>query len=227
MIQARLIVQSGKHRGKEITLPKGKFLVGRERDCHLRPASEGISRHHCVFTLDEYSVRLRDLGSTNGTLVNGAALRGETVLSDAAAVRIGPLDFKIVIADVAEDVAPPPAEPVDDSKILGDPGSTAGETQFELPQVDENGQPAMPFPPQQPQTVAGYPPQYPGYPPQPGYFPPGYVAPYPGMPYPPGYPQAYPGGMPGEAAMEASAEESDGPNVAALPVKLPPPPGEE
>lgn len=224
MITARLVVQGGKHRGKEIMLPKGKFLIGRERDCHLRPASEGISRHHCVFTLDSYAVRLRDLGSTNGTLVNGSRLRGETVLAADSVVKIGPLEFKLVIKAAAESEAPP-ADPVDDSKMLGDPGTEAGETQFELPQVDENGQPVSPVLPQQQMP---YPPAYPGYPPQPGYYPPGYVQPYPGVPYPPGYPQQpYPAAAspaPPEAAPPQGENES---KIPALPVKLPPPPGEE
>ena len=59
MLQAELKVLGGKQAGKSIALGK-KFLVGRESDCHLRPNSDMVSRHHCVFTLDDYTLRVRD-----------------------------------------------------------------------------------------------------------------------------------------------------------------------
>ena len=67
MLQAELKILGGKHQGKAIPLSTKKFLVGREQDCQLRPNSDLVSRHHCVFSIDDYAVRLRDLGSTNGT----------------------------------------------------------------------------------------------------------------------------------------------------------------
>jgi pSer/pThr/pTyr-binding forkhead associated (FHA) protein len=95
--QAELRVVSGKQSGSSVALPSGKFLIGREHDCHLRPNSDSISRHHCVFTVDEYSVRLRDLGSTNGTFVNGERLRGAVELKAGDRVTVGKLDFQVVI----------------------------------------------------------------------------------------------------------------------------------
>jgi len=99
MLQAELKVTSGKQAGNTIPLPEGKFLIGREEDCHLRPNSDLVSRHHCVFTVDEYAVRIRDLGSTNGTLVNGERIRGGAVLKPGDRVSIGKLDFEMVITD--------------------------------------------------------------------------------------------------------------------------------
>lgn len=101
MLQASLKVIGGKNDGKVIEFKTRKFLVGREQDCHLRPNSDLVSRHHCVFTLDDYTLRLRDLGSTNGTLVNGRRIRGETVLTPGDVVRIGKLDLEVVIGSVA------------------------------------------------------------------------------------------------------------------------------
>ncbi|MCA9081884.1 MAG: FHA domain-containing protein [Planctomycetaceae bacterium] len=101
MLHAELRVSSGKHVGSVIPLAAGKFLVGREEDCHLRPNSDLVSRHHCVFTLDDYACRLRDLGSTNGTFVNGERLRGAVVLKNGDKVSIGKLDFDVVVRDPA------------------------------------------------------------------------------------------------------------------------------
>ena len=61
-----------------------------------------VSRHHCVFTLDDYTLRLRDLGSTNGTLLNEERLRGEAALKEGDRVQIGPLVFEIRISKVAD-----------------------------------------------------------------------------------------------------------------------------
>ncbi|QDT38321.1 FHA domain-containing protein [Stratiformator vulcanicus] len=148
MIQAFLKVLGGKHEGKLVPLPQGKFLVGREKDCHLRPSSELISRHHCVFQLDEYAVRLRDLGSTNGTGVNGSRLHGETVLDNGDRVVIGPLNFEIVTQEAPADHKPlttPPAPPAD-SGVFADPGSkTSTDTVYELPST-ANSKPASEAP---------------------------------------------------------------------------------
>ena len=97
MVSAELKVVGGNHAGQVIPLNRQKFLIGREQDCQLRPNSEMVSRHHCVFSVDDYSVRLRDLGSTNGTLVNGERIRKDVVLVAGDRVVIGNLEFELVI----------------------------------------------------------------------------------------------------------------------------------
>ncbi|WP_417850577.1 FHA domain-containing protein [Thalassoglobus sp.] len=103
MLQAELRVLSGKHAGSTIPLPVGKFLIGREEDCHLRPNSDLVSRHHCVFTLDEYGLRFRDLGSTNGSFVNREQIRGAVVLNPGDAVSVGKLEFQVILGDPITD----------------------------------------------------------------------------------------------------------------------------
>ena len=97
MPNVELRVLSGSQSGTSIPLPEGKFLIGREQDCHLRPNSELVSRHHCAFTTDSFSVRVRDLGSTNGTFVNDEPVRGMTVLKAGDRVRVGKLDLVVVV----------------------------------------------------------------------------------------------------------------------------------
>src|SRR3990172_4146736 len=113
MLQAKLRVVGGKHHGKTIPLGTSKFLIGREQDCQLRPNSELVSRHHCVFNVDDFTVRLRDLGSTNGTFVNDNRVRGEMTLKAGDRVRVGKLDFEVVIPD--------PASLGDSSRVLASP----------------------------------------------------------------------------------------------------------
>jgi pSer/pThr/pTyr-binding forkhead associated (FHA) protein len=68
-------------------LPKGKVFVfrdrtigtiGRAEDCLLRLPRDlihlDVSRHHCLLDIDPPEIRVRDLGSRNGTYVNGAKI---------------------------------------------------------------------------------------------------------------------------------------------------------
>jgi hypothetical protein len=89
-MDARLRVLSGPHAGETIQVGRGKLLIGREEDCHLRPESEFVSRHHCVLLLDDYTLRIRDLGSKNGTFVNGRRIgTSETILLHDDMISIG------------------------------------------------------------------------------------------------------------------------------------------
>lgn len=99
-MQAEMRVIGGKQQGKVIPLTMKKFLIGREKDCHLRPNNDLISRHHCVLTVDEYTVRIRDLGSTNGTYVNSERIQGQVVLKNGDKLAIGKLLFEMSIRDV-------------------------------------------------------------------------------------------------------------------------------
>ena len=96
MLHAVLKVVGGKQDGKLIPLNTKKFLIGREQDCHLRPNSESVSRHHCAITIDDFTVRVRDLGSSNGTSINGKRIIGVHEANPGDALRIGNLDFEIV-----------------------------------------------------------------------------------------------------------------------------------
>jgi len=88
-----LRVTGGEFHGEAIRLNVRNFLVGRERDCHLRLNSKSVSHHHFVLKSDDFSVRIRDLGSGKGTYVNGLKCEGEIVLAHGDSIRVG--DFKI------------------------------------------------------------------------------------------------------------------------------------
>ena len=106
-MKVQLIVVRGKPEGKVIPLAGPKFKIGRGETCHLRPNSEQVSREHAEFTLEASAVIVRDLGSRNGTLVNGKALTTESCkLKDRDLVQVGPLTFAVSIQD-----APAPARP--------------------------------------------------------------------------------------------------------------------
>jgi pSer/pThr/pTyr-binding forkhead associated (FHA) protein len=138
MLHAQLKVLGGKHNGRTIPLAVPKFLIGREQDCHLRPNSELVSRHHCAITTDEYSVRVRDFGSTNGTFVNGQRVKGQTVLNSGDRVSIGSLEFEIEIHKSAPETVSAPAPNV----VLDTPPPPTTDTVFAIPTPSVEGQPA-------------------------------------------------------------------------------------
>lgn len=139
MVSAELKVVGGKHAGQVIPLNRQKFLIGREQDCQLRPNSEMVSRHHCVFSVDDYSVRLRDLGSTNGTLVNGERIRKDVVLVAGDRVVIGNLEFELVIragvVAVESDSAVLSAIPTPTPSASHEDTQFTDKTVYELPAV--------------------------------------------------------------------------------------------
>jgi pSer/pThr/pTyr-binding forkhead associated (FHA) protein len=110
-MKVQLIVVQGKPEGKVIPLLGPSFKIGRGEMCHLRPNSEQVSREHAEFEITSDQVTLRDLGSRNGTLVNGKALTESVTLKDRDLVQVGPLTFAVSIQDVPAAKAAPAAKP--------------------------------------------------------------------------------------------------------------------
>lgn len=115
-----LVVLSGDCSGQRIRLDFHHFLVGAERDCDLRPASPLLSRHHCVFKKDEYSLRIRDLGSTNGTFVNGRRIFREAILKPGDEVAIADVTMQVFLPRSPQVIhsAPDSAPSISDFVIL-------------------------------------------------------------------------------------------------------------
>lgn len=94
----KLKVVEGKNVGQEISVNAKKFLIGRAEDCHLRPGSELISRHHCALIVEDGYIAVRDFGSKNGTYVNEDRVVGERELKTGDRLIIGPLQFEVHVA---------------------------------------------------------------------------------------------------------------------------------
>jgi len=96
-MKVQLIVVQGKPEGKQIPLAGPRFKIGRGETCHLRPNSELVSREHAEFVINSDKVTVCDLGSRNGTLVNGKAISEEFELKNGDLVQVGPLTFAVAI----------------------------------------------------------------------------------------------------------------------------------
>ena len=56
-MEVKLVVTNGRHAGREIPIKGPKFFIGRAEDCHLRPGSDLVSRHHCVILVGKTTLR--------------------------------------------------------------------------------------------------------------------------------------------------------------------------
>jgi predicted component of type VI protein secretion system len=76
-MRAQLVPLEG---GVPVELPKEMTLIGRQEDCDLRLDHKSVSKMHCVLVKTDGVILLRDLGSTNGTRVNGTRVRRAALL---------------------------------------------------------------------------------------------------------------------------------------------------
>lgn len=96
-----LKVRGGKQDGRQIKISQiKKYLIGRGEDCHLRPKCDQVGRHHCALMIEEPDVTLRDLGSANGTFVNGEKVYLPVGLKTGDLIRVGTLEFEVFITSL-------------------------------------------------------------------------------------------------------------------------------
>ncbi|MGD0652926.1 MAG: FHA domain-containing protein [Thermoguttaceae bacterium] len=97
-MEVKLVVIGGKNQGREIPVTEPEFLIGRSEDCHLRPASDRVSRKHCAIRLQEGRATVVDFKSTNHTFVNGEQVTTERELKNGDRLKVGVLEFEVQLA---------------------------------------------------------------------------------------------------------------------------------
>jgi pSer/pThr/pTyr-binding forkhead associated (FHA) protein len=97
-MEVNLIVANGQQMGKKFPIAAPKFLIGRGEECALRPQSSLVSRKHCVILIEKDSAAIEDLGSTNGTFVNGEKLIEPRVLKSGDRIKVGMLELEVQLA---------------------------------------------------------------------------------------------------------------------------------
>ena len=82
---------------KTFSLAEGDNVIGRDPRSSVWVDADGVSRRHALIRIDTANrrVTLSDLGSTNGTLLNGDEIRGEVALNDRDRIGIGTVDLTI------------------------------------------------------------------------------------------------------------------------------------
>jgi serine/threonine protein kinase len=85
----RLVVGSGRSAGTVYRIDKERFLIGRDRSCDARLVSDFVSRMHAQLVQTDDGFAIEDLGTGNGTFVNGRRVKGRVVLHDYDRIHLG------------------------------------------------------------------------------------------------------------------------------------------
>lgn len=91
----KLVIVSGKSAGKTIAINRDQLLVGRAEECDVRPLSDEVSRRHCAVRIEPDVVWVEDLGSRNGTFVNGSKITEKTKVYDGDLIKVGNLELRV------------------------------------------------------------------------------------------------------------------------------------
>ena len=86
--EVELRVTEGPDKGATFTLDTGATRVGTAPTCSVKLTDPSVSRVHCEIRVDPGSVRITDLGSTNGTFVDSVGVR-DAILHAGCSVRVG------------------------------------------------------------------------------------------------------------------------------------------
>ncbi len=97
-MDVRLVYFGTSGRRREVHLHNGIVSVGRAEECELRIPADTVSRRHCQIELAGNEVVLTDMGSSNGTVVNGKPVIDDDIILNAGdKIEIGPATFVVVI----------------------------------------------------------------------------------------------------------------------------------
>lgn len=109
-MQVVLVVFMADGERRSYSLPRPITVIGRREDCDLRISLGEISRKHCRFLVKDDELHLEDMGSSNGTFVNGRRIQ-ETTVQPGDRVQLGPVLFTVQIDGVPadEEIQPPSA----------------------------------------------------------------------------------------------------------------------
>jgi pSer/pThr/pTyr-binding forkhead associated (FHA) protein len=88
---------------KNFPLPSSVTVIGRRRNCDLWVPLASVSRKHCQLSRNDGVLKIRDLGSRNGTFLNGKRV-DEAVVKAGDSIKIGPLAFVFQIDGQPETV---------------------------------------------------------------------------------------------------------------------------
>ncbi len=95
---ASVVVKNGFYEGFEVTLDRDWLVIGRGRSADLVVAEATISRAHAAIGFDDEGFYVQDLGSTNGTSVNGGPVQRQ-VLKSNDEIQMGRLIVAVTLPD--------------------------------------------------------------------------------------------------------------------------------
>jgi pSer/pThr/pTyr-binding forkhead associated (FHA) protein len=97
---ASLIVRSGPKKGAEYRISGSRTVIGRGGDADVLLDDASVSRFHAAIEHSKAGFKLKDLGSTNGTLKDGISIK-ETALVHGDRFQIGDTTFEFALAETS------------------------------------------------------------------------------------------------------------------------------
>jgi predicted component of type VI protein secretion system len=91
----QLVVLRGRSATTALKLGDGVTTAGRHDECQLRIKSSEVSRRHCQFFEKNGLLLVKDMGSSNGTFLNGKRIEGQRVLEPGDELTIGPVKLRV------------------------------------------------------------------------------------------------------------------------------------
>jgi pSer/pThr/pTyr-binding forkhead associated (FHA) protein len=150
-MQVVLFIFQSKAERQSVSISGDVTVIGRREDCDLRISHIDVSRRHCRIMKEPDGLRVEDLGSSNGTLVNEKKV-GEALIGPGDRLRVGPVTFVVQIDgqppedEIVDPTAPPivesqlpaPYDPADDFAVQEEKAAlTDGDGLFDL-HLDES-----------------------------------------------------------------------------------------
>jgi len=124
-MDVKLVVQkSGSPQAFHMRGPE--MIIGRQKGCGVRIPSGSVSRQHCLLSVHDDLLRVEDLSSANGTLVNGRRIGRRELLRPGDKLRVGPITFVVhyqlsqaALDQILQDQDQLEIVPVDDVEVVG------------------------------------------------------------------------------------------------------------
>jgi pSer/pThr/pTyr-binding forkhead associated (FHA) protein len=134
-----LQVVRGRSASTTLKLNDNVTSLGRHDDCVIRIKSSQVSRRHCELFEVGGQLMLRDLGSSNGTYVNGKRVAGEQPVKHGDELTVGAVTFRV--AKLGQPASALPASPASQPKA----GDTAVVDAVEVNDADDGEEFEMEF----------------------------------------------------------------------------------
>jgi pSer/pThr/pTyr-binding forkhead associated (FHA) protein len=132
---ARLVPLDG---GTAIEIIKELNVLGRNDDCDIQINHTSISKIHCILVVNEGLITVRDLGSTNGTRINGQRVR-RGVLTPNDVIGVAGFKFQYIVGDL--EIQPIPTSENNTSDIV---------EQIAMPSAEDSSESIQPLSPTAP-----------------------------------------------------------------------------
>lgn len=153
-VSFRLVVKRGPQLNQSYDISQEVTTLGRDAANDIVMNDRETSRHHLRLLLADEGLTAEDLGSTNGTFVNGKRVSGITPLQDGDLIGLGETVTLALEIRPASQPTPPPADELAETPLPSAPAESAY-----APPPQEHGWQTPPPPPTDPYA----PPNYPGY----------------------------------------------------------------